>query len=183
MFNLFAAEVARLWGRPAFRVWGKARPEKKWHEVSVHATSTRDLDSPWPRPFFAGTAITWAGNVIALGEDFAVGVLKEQIAAPASRDHPVEVFGGRLRSVERRLAAGGSSFPSWSEVLAHECGHTWQARRYGWLYLPGGAIFTLFREGEGWVHHFENQASAEGLFGGIVTGSVRRDLMKRAMDD
>ncbi len=183
MFNLFAAEIAALWGRPAFRVWGKARPEKRWHEVSVFATPMRDLDSPWPRPFFAGTAITWASTLIAVGDDFAVGVLKEQIQEPASREYPVTVLGGRMRDVARRLAAGGPSFPSWSEVLAHECGHTGQARRYEWFYLPGGAVFTLFREGDGWVHHFENQASEEGLFGGIVNGSVRPDLMKRALED
>ena len=70
-------------------------------------------------------------------------------------------------------------WPSASEILAHECGHTAQARRLGALYLPLGAAFTLFREGPAWYNHFENQASAEGLFGGIVGGSVCAELMER----
>jgi hypothetical protein len=151
--------------------------------VKVFATRMRDADSHWPAPFFRGVAITWAASAIAVGEDFAVAVLREQMEEPASRDRPVEVVGGRLRNSAQRWAAGGPISPSWSEVLAHECGHTWQALRFGWLYLPIGALFTLWREGEGWVHWFENQASEEGLFGGIVSGSVRPDLMKRATDD
>lgn len=183
MYNFLASLAASLWGPPAFRAYARARSEPLWREVAVYASPIRNIGSGWPSPFFAGTAIAWADSVIAIGEDFAVGLLREQFDEPASRDRPVEVIGGRLRDPERRQVAEGSAVPSWSEVLAHECGHTWQARRYSWLYLPIGAIFTLFREGQGWTHWFENQASELGLFGGIVNGSVRPDLLKRALDD
>jgi hypothetical protein len=117
--------------------------------------------------------------VIAVGWDFAETVLREQAAEPASREHPVEVFGGRVRNPFRRAAAGGEPWATASEVLAHECGHTWQALRLGWAYWPLGAALTLFREGPHWWNHFENQASTEGQFGGIVNGSVRAELMRR----
>jgi hypothetical protein len=96
---------------------------------------------------------------------------------PASREHPVEVAGGRLNDGPRRQAAGGPSFPGASEVLAHECGHTWQVRRLGLAYWPVVGAVTLFREGPHWWNHFENQASETGLFGGIVNGSVCTELM------
>ena len=37
--------------------------------------------------------------------------------------------------------------------------------------------FTLWREGPHWYNGFENQASEDGLFGGIVNGSVQAELM------
>lgn len=49
----------------------------------------------------------------------------------------------------------------------------------GWLYWPTGALFTLWREGPHWWNHFENQASEQGLFSGIVNGSVDEELMGR----
>ena len=66
-----------------------------------------------------------------------------------------------------------------SEVLAHECGHTAQALRLSWLYLPAGAAFTLWREGPRWYNAFENGASEQGQFGGLVNGSVCAELMAR----
>jgi hypothetical protein len=179
MFNLLVTACFRALARPAFAVYGKARREKDWRVVGVYATHRRDADSRWPPYLWRGTCITWTASVIAVGWDFALEVLREQAGAPASREHPVEVVGGRIRNLERRLAAGGEPWASASEVLAHECGHTAQARRLGWLYLPAGALFTLFREGEHWWNHFESQASEEGLFGGIVNGSVCPALMER----
>ena len=116
--------------------------------------------------------------MIAVGWDFAACVLREQTRDPASRERPVVVAAGRLRDWRRRLAAGASSHPSASEVLAHECGHTGQARRMGFVYWPVGGAVTLFREGPHWWNHFENQASATGQFGGIVSGSVNEALMR-----
>jgi hypothetical protein len=176
-FNPLASAWLRLWGgRPAFRVWARGRPEKDWRVVDVLATHRRDRDSRWPPTLWRGTLITWTANVIAVGWDFAADVVREQAADPASRDRPVAVSGGRLADAARRVAAGGEAWPSASEILAHECGHTRQARRLGWLYLPTGALFTLSREGDRWRNWFENQASAEGLFGGIVNGSVHPGL-------
>jgi len=156
-------------GPPAFRVWGKARRERAWREVEVHATARRDMDSRWPAPFWRGTCITWTDHVVAVGWDFAEMVLREQLREPASRERPVEVAGGRLRG----------RVPTATEILAHEIGHTWQATWLGPAYLWVGACFTLFREGPHWYNGFENQASAEGLFGGVVTGSVRPGLWER----
>src|SRR5262245_20999263 len=170
MFNRLATDYFYGLGKtPAFRVYGKARREPAWREVAVFATHRRDLDSTWPAPFFRGTCITWCAGVIAVGWDFAERVLLEQKVAPASRQYPVEVVGGRLR-------VSSKSAPLASAILAHECGHTWQARRLSWLYLPTGALFTLFREGPNWWNGFENQASAEGQFGGIIQGSVHPRL-------
>jgi hypothetical protein len=75
--------------------------------------------------------------------------------------------------------AGGPSFPSASEILAHEIGHTWQAVRLGPFYLPLVGSVTLFREGPHFWNHFENQASEQGRFGGIVNGSACGELIER----
>jgi hypothetical protein len=179
MVNTLVSAWFRLLGRPAFRIYGKGRHETTWHEIEVHATHRRDADSPWPRFLFRGTLITWSASVIAVGWDFAEEVLREQASEPASRERPVEVHGGRIHDLARRDAAGASPWASASEILAHECGHTAQARRLRALYLPAGACFTLFREGPHWYNHFENQASEEGQFGGIVNGSVCPELMSK----
>jgi hypothetical protein len=179
MFNPIASSLFRLAGRPCFRIHGKARQESAWQIIEVHATHRRNHDSRWPSPFFRGTCITWTASIIAVGWDFAEEVLREQIQEPASREHPVEVRGGRLHDPFRREAVGAEPWSSASEVLAHECGHTEQARRLGWLYLPTGALFTLWREGSAWYNRFENQASEQGQFGGIVNGSVCPELMSR----
>src|SRR5262245_22327226 len=179
MFDALATAAFRLAGRPAFRIHGRARRETDWRVIDVHATARRNLDSPWPSFLFRGTCVTWTSSIVAVGWDFAESVLREQVSEPASRDHPVQVAGGRLKDLARRTAAGAEPWPSCCEVLAHEIGHTWQALRLGILYLPAGALFTLWREGSHWYNHFENQASESGLFGGIVNGSVREDLLAR----
>jgi hypothetical protein len=180
MFNKVATTWFRwLGGVPAFQVYGKARRETAWRIIDVFATHRRNWDSRWPARMWRGTCITWTGQVIAVGWDFAANVLREQMAAPASRACPVEVAGGRLHDLGRRGAAGAETLPSASEILAHECGHTGQALRFGWVYLPIGGLFTLFREGPRFRNWFENQASEQGLFGGIVNGSVHPELMVR----
>jgi hypothetical protein len=167
----------RLGSAPCFRIYGKARPDPDWRTIDVFATHRRDADSRWPGPFWRGTCITWTSQVIAIGWDFAEQVLREQLAEPASRDHPVAVVGGRIRDATCRTTAGGPCHVRASEILAHECGHTQQAQRLGILYLPVVGAFTLFREGPHWWNHFENQASADGLFGGFVSGSICEELM------
>ncbi len=183
MFNPLASSFFRLLGRPAFRIYGKGRHETDWRIIEVHATHRRDRDSAWPAFLFRGTCITWTASIIAVGWDFAEEVLREQVTEPASRERPLEVAGGRLHHRDRRVRAGAEPWPTASEILAHECGHTAQARRLGWLYLPAGACFTLWREGPRWYNHFENQASEDGLFGGIVNGSVCPELMSRIHED
>ena len=157
-------------GRPAFQIYGKSRSEKNWRVIDVFASAARNLESR--RPLWRGACTTWTSQIIAVGWDFAEAILREQREGPASRDFPIEVWGGRLRDAHRRVAAGGASFPSASEVLAHECGHTGQAARLGALYLPLVGPVTLFREGPYRWNHFENDASAQGQFGGIVGGSI-----------
>jgi hypothetical protein len=180
MFNRLATfALRRLGGPPCFQIYGKVRRETAWRIIDIHATHRRDMNSPWPRFLFRGTCITWTAAVIAVGRDFAEEVLREQMREPASREHPVEVAGGRLHDAFRRDAAGASLFPSASEILAHECGHTWQVLRMGLLYWPVGGMVTLFREGPHLWNRFENEASEEGQFGGIVNGSVCGELMSR----
>jgi hypothetical protein len=179
MFNPLATAWFRLIGRPCFRIHGRSRREQDWRIIEVHAVHRRNSDSRWPAILFRGTCVTWTDSIIAVGWDFAEEVLREQMLEPASRDRPVEVAGGRLHVLDRRLAAGAAPWGSASEILAHECGHTWQARRLGWLYLPTGALFTFWREGSRWYNHFENQASEQGQFGGIVNGSVSAELLRR----
>ncbi|MFO0807306.1 MAG: hypothetical protein U0746_01645 [Gemmataceae bacterium] len=172
----------RRWsGPPAFRAYGRSETEVGWHVIDVFATYRRDCSSRWP--LMSGTCICWSANVVAVGWDFAEMVLREQAREPASQTRPVVVAGGRLRDWRRRCAAGASSQPSASEVLAHEFGHTGQVRRMGWLYWPVGGAVTLFREGPRWWNRFENQASATGQFGGIVTGSIHCELIRRLQQD
>ena len=184
MFNELATDWFRLLGglgglggAPCFRIHGRARPERSWRVIDVFAAARRDRTSAWPAGFWPGVCITWTASVIAVGRDFAESVLREQAARPASRQRPVDVAGGRLGDAARRTAAGGYSLPSASEVLAHECGHTWQARRLGAFYWPAVGALTLFREGRRFWNHFENQASELGQFGGLVSGSIRTDFL------
>jgi hypothetical protein len=173
MFQSLATGWLRwIGGRPAFRVYGKARRERDWRVLDVFASRRRNLDSRWPAFLWRGTSIAWTSSVIAVGWDLAEELVREQAAAPASRAQPLEVAGGRLRDLPRRREAGGPVFAGAGEVLAHEIGHTWQARRLSLAYWPVGAAVTLFREGPHWWNHFENQASEQGLFGGLVPGSV-----------
>lgn len=160
---------------PAFRIYARARPEKMWRQVRVLTNRRRDPGSGWP--LLHGTCTTWSAELIAVGPDFARAVLREQRAEPASRGRPLGVAGGRLHDIFRRVAAGGPSVASASEILAHECGHTWQALRLGPLYLPFVGAVTWFREGPRPWNHFENQASELGLFGGLVNDSVHPDLL------
>jgi hypothetical protein len=174
MVHELATACFQLFGaRPVFRVHGKGRHERDWHQIDVVATHRRDVASRWPGPLWRGACITWTASLIAVGWDFAEDVLREQMAEPASREHPVEVETGRLRNPNRMRAASAS------EVLAHECGHTAQGRRMGLLYWPIGGLFTWWREGQHWWNWFENQASSQGLFGGIVNGSVCAKLLER----
>ncbi len=162
---------------PAFRIYGKTRREADWRVIDVFATPRRNHDSPWP--LWRGCCITWTAEVIAVGWDYAEALVREQAADPASRVQPVEVAGGRLGDARRRVSAGGEPWPSLSEILAHEVGHTGQTRRLWVGYLPVVGALTLFREGARWWNFFENQASEEGQFGGIVSGSVCPRLMER----
>jgi hypothetical protein len=159
-----------LGGTPSFRIFGKARCEIDWRIIAVYANHRRDLVSPWP--LWSGTCTTWAEDLIAIGWDFALALLREQLAKPASRWHPVAVAGGRLRD-------RATGIPSASEVMAHECGHTWQAKRMGPIYLPLVGSVTLFREGPHPWNRFENEASKQGLFGGLVPRSVCQEMMKQ----
>jgi hypothetical protein len=170
--------LRRLGGPPCFRIYGKARPEVDWRVIDVFATPRRNLESRWP--LWGGACTTWTDEVIAVGWDFAERVWREQRETPASREHPVEVAGGRIRDSARRAAAGAPSITSASEVLAHECGHTYQVLQLGSFYLPVVGSVTLFREGPHWWNHFENRASAEGQFGGFVNGSVSAELLALA---
>jgi hypothetical protein len=158
----------RWWGgTPCFRIYGKGRRERAWRTIDVFATARRNALSRWP--LWRGTCITWTAEVIVVGWDFAQALVREQAAAPTSRRQPLVVATGRLSAAGRCATAG--------EILAHECGHTWQALRLGPAYLPLVGAVTLFGEGPNSWNHFENEASAEGRFGGLVNGSVCAQLM------
>lgn len=178
MYNeLTSGWIRSLGGKPAFQIYGRSRPELRWRVIDVFATHRRDCNSRWPAPFFAGTAITWCSHVIEIGWDFAVQVYLEQREEPATRDNPLQVQAGRLRDSQRRLQHGFRSRPSVSEIIAHECGHTRQAVQLQFVFLPVGAFFTLFREGNRWYNLFENQASECGQFGGILPDSIHPRLL------
>lgn len=167
-----------LGGTPCFQIYGRDRREADWRIISVFASERRSHSGRVP--LWAGVCVTWTDHVIAVGWDFAEWVVREQIQNPASRDHPVEVIGGRVRSDARRLAAGGSTQPTASEILAHECGHTGQANRLGAAYLPLVGAVTLCREGDRWYNFFENEASGQGQFGGILKGTICPRLWQTA---
>jgi hypothetical protein len=177
--ELWTDWLRHLSGRPAFRIYGKAKPETDWRIIDIYATARRNLGSGWP--LWDGTCVTWSARIIAVGWDFALAVLREQSEDPASRQYPVEVPGGRIRDAAGRKTPTRDS-PA-SEVLAHECGHTWQALRLYSLYLPFVGMVTLFREGPHAWNYFENQASELGQFGGIVSGSVIPELLKKLQEN
>jgi hypothetical protein len=171
MLNKLVTALIRLRaGVPSFRVYGKARADSRWRTIDVFASRRHNVDSPWP--LMRGACVTWSDEVIVIGWDFAAIILREQQWNPASRESPIEVAGGRLSDPVRRAAVRAPSYFTASEVLAHEIGHTAQARRLGALYLPVVGAVTRFREGPHWWNHFENDASEQGQFGGIVEGSV-----------
>ena len=175
MLNDWLTDWLRWWGGvPAFLIFGKSSRESEWRTISVYTTSRRDFDSRWP--LWRGTCVTWTSTVISMGDAVARQIIDEQALEPASRATPVVVAGGRLRNPMRRSAASAPELPTASEVLAHECGHTWQALRLGPAYLLLVGSVTLFGEGPHSWNHFENDASEHGQFGGLVAGSVRPDL-------
>ena len=177
--RIFTRWLRWLGGRPCLQVYGKGRLETDWRIIDVYSTYRRDATSRWP--LSSGTCITWTSEIIVVGRDFAELLVREQRATPASRLNPVEVPGGRLRDLSRRTNAGACSCPNASEILAHECGHTWQALRFRAGYLPIGAAFTLYREGPRFWNWFENQASEQGQFGGFLNGSVDQGLMRESL--
>jgi hypothetical protein len=166
-----------LGGTPCFQIHARARHEPSWRIVDVFATARRNLTSPWP--LWAGTCTTWSAAVISVGWDFAEAVIAEEARSPHSREFPQRVPGGRIHDPARRRAAGTAGPPSASEILAHECGHTWQALRLGPCYLPLVGAVTLFREGPHPWNRFENEASGQGEFGGLVAGSICDELLPR----
>jgi hypothetical protein len=170
--------MRRFGGQPAFRIYGKGQSESTWRTIDVFASRRRNLDSRWP--FFGATCITWSDSIVAVGWDFAESVIREQMANPASRDRRVILANGQLHP-ERFSNGLGSSrrLLTGSEILAHECGHTVQARRFGFAYLVVGATFTWWREGSRWWNWFENEASAIGQFGGIISESVHAELWSK----
>lgn len=167
------SDTIRWWSGPcAFRVYGKTRRETEWRTIDVYATERRDRTSAWP--LWRGTCICWSAEVIAVGWDFAQELLSDPTTWLIDRQNPVSVAAGSFRNLEARIQAGAPSIPYAAEVLAHEIGHTFQALRYGVLYLPMVGAVTWLGEGPHSWNRFENDASAQGQFGGIVPGSVQR---------
>jgi hypothetical protein len=106
-------------------------------------------------------------DLVAVGTEYARELLSDPLLPAITCASPVQVAAGTLRDAERRVAAGASPFPSAAELMAHEIGHTAQARRYRLLYLPLVGAVTRFGEGSRWWNRFENEASAIGQFGGL----------------
>jgi hypothetical protein len=181
MLHKWVSDLYRLSrGSPGFQVYGKGRTERRFFTIDIYCTPLRNWDSGIP--LFAGVCITWTDRIISVGVDFALALLHEQQIEPASRDYPVEVAAQRLSDSSRRRKIHAPSWPSYSEVMAHECGHTAQARRMGGLYWLIGGALTLCREGPHWWNEFENQASEGGIFGGIVPGSVDYGLWRESLE-
>lgn len=167
--------IRLLSGVPCCQIFGRGRRESGWRVIDLYATPRRSAASRWP--LWRNACITWTARAIAVGDDFARRFLREQADEPASCRYPVSPAGGRLHDLVRRVDAGAGPYPSATEVIAHECGHTWQALRLGPFYLPLVGAVTLFREGPQPWNHFENEASEEGQFGGVVPGSVAPAFM------
>ena len=110
--NLPPPGFRTLGGKPAFRIWGKARQDREWRKIDVFASHRRDYNSSWPAPFFRGTAITWCSQVIAVGWDFAQEVVWEQNRPSFFPGSP---SGGDFRSAPRSLSPRGVRW----RTLAH----------------------------------------------------------------
>jgi hypothetical protein len=163
---------------PAFRVYGRGKREHSWHIVNVLVTQRRNRNSRWP--LWRGRCITWTSSIISVGADFGQRFLDEQACDPATCLRPAMVSGGRMRDANRRMMAGAREWCTATEVLAHECGHTWQARRLGDVYWLLVGSVTMFGEGPHSWNFFENQASEEGQLGGLVDHSINMDLTATA---
>lgn len=165
---------------PCLEVFGKGRAEKGWRLIRIFGGKRRNRDSRWP--LVAGTCTTWSSTAIAVGWDFAVELLAEHERRAVTTMSPVEVGAGRLRDQARRREHDLSTFCTAAEIMAHECGHTAQAVRLGPAYLPIVGSVTLFREGPRIWNHWENDASENGLYGGIARFLLEPDLWPVATD-
>ncbi len=171
------AQWIRWWsGPPAFRVYGKTRRETAWRTIDIYATARRNDHSRWP--LWRGTCTCWSSNLIAVGWDFARALVDSPGTWAISRDRPLTVAAGRLTDAQRRAEVGAPACPGEAEILAHEIGHTLQALRLRLLYLPLVGAVTIFGEGRHFWNRFENEASDQGQFGGIVPDSVC-DFLRR----
>ena len=155
-----------LFGPPCFQVYGKGRFKRDWHIVDVYTSRRRDCGSGWP--FFSGTCITWTASVIAVGQDFAEQLLREQSTEPASQGNPVLVEGAAYTTSTADLPPLPSLFPplrkSWLTNAATP------PRPAVWVvFMADWCQCELFRQGPHWWNRFENEASEIGRFGGIVT--------------
>lgn len=176
---MLTALIRRLSGPPAFRIYGKTRREIAWRTIDIYATHRRNRNSSWP--LWRGTCTCWSAELVAVGWDFAVDVVSDPAAWQTSRDNPLMVAGGGFTKLSERIKLGAPVVPQRVEILAHEVGHTIQALRLGLVYLPLVGALTLFGEGPHWWNRFENEASVEGQFGGIIPGSVCDELQYRTV--
>lgn len=167
--------LTTAWRTPAsFQVHGKTLKETSWRLITVQAFPWRNHEGG--RFPFRGTCTCWSPSFVAVGLDFAQQLLSDPSVWQITRERPVAVAAQSLSNFEKRRRAGASARPSHAEVLAHEIGHTLQARRYRLLYLPLVGSVTRFGEGPRWWQRFENEASAVGQFGGILADSVTSPL-------
>lgn len=173
--DLATAALKSFGATVAFCILGRGRGEREWSEIAVVANHRRDANSRWP--LWRNHCMTLTANLIAVGWTHAAALLAEQRMTPASAAEPVRVCGGRLRDAVRRAAVGADCGVSLSELMAHECGHTAQARRMGFLYWPIVGAVTLFREGPHWWQRYENEASEHGEFAGILDGTIHPRLL------
>ncbi|MBX7103522.1 MAG: hypothetical protein K1X57_05550 [Gemmataceae bacterium] len=162
-------------GVVAFRIRGRGEGETGWTPIDVFANDRRNAASRWP--LWRNHCITLTASAVAVGWDFARDVIEEEAQEPTTPVRPVRVTGGRLGDIDRRYRSGGQPWCSCAEILAHECGHTAQARRMGFLYWPLVGSVTLLREGPRWFHRLENEASEFGEFGGIIPGTIHPRLL------
>jgi RHS repeat-associated protein len=141
--------------RAHFFIFCKCRCETKWRLVRVEI-------SPGLASGRGGTSITFGPSTIHTYPSNANQILNPPPGSPVySPTNPATP----------QNAAGAAA------TLAHECGHTCQAKKLGPLYLPVAAAFSGIEEADGGYNNglnglttpTESGASANGEFGGVAT--------------
>ena len=117
MFNpLMSAWLRWLGGPPCFQVHGRPVPNRP-----VHRKRPRHRAAGSGEPLARLWLARHLHHLDGFGGRRRLGLCGGRAARkpfrPASRDHPVQVGGGRLRDAVRREAAGVDPYPSASEIL------------------------------------------------------------------
>jgi RHS repeat-associated protein len=145
-----AVDPLGLSSEARFYIYCKCKCDKDWRLVRVEVV-----------PGLGTSSVTYGPSTIHTNPDVYLSALQQQATNPYTQSNPATVDN----------SVGGS------QTLAHECGHTCQAKRLGPFYLPpaglnSGVEFLLGGGGypplDRLITPMERGASQNGMFGGFA---------------